>query len=334
MEENQIEQQEQLDGVNKSTQRPIFTIVVTIVAIILAFVSVVGVILYNMADDATADTFETSETTVVTEPNTQPETAETTETSAETTECTTAPVETSIPETAETIPEETVVETTHLVDILPKPTEPTTPLVPIEPKPTEPLVPIETKPSEPVEETECTEVTEPSETAEVTESTEITEMTEPDEMVETTEVTEPIESSEPTSAPETEETTPAINRNDVELLACVIYQEAGADYICDTCRRRVADVVLNRVMSPLYPNTIYGVLTQYCQYGRFYWTGVVWPASASYAGNAHAVARAYRIAEEVLSGQHSDLYGGGWIGQAEFPSGSEQIYHCGIYFGR
>lgn len=38
-----------------------------------------------------------------------------------------------------------------------------------------------------------------------------------------------------------------VDEHDVELLACVIYQEAGGDTCCDMCRRRVADVVLNRV---------------------------------------------------------------------------------------
>lgn len=119
-----------------------------------------------------------------------------------------------------------------------------------------------------------------------------------------------------------------------ELLACVIYQEAGADYVCDDCRRRVADVVLNRVMSKWFPGTIYEVLTQKSQYGRYHWTGVVWPSSSSQESEKNAVERAYRIAEEVLRGDHSELYGKGWIWQAEFPQGKEQVKCCGIYFGR
>lgn len=125
-----------------------------------------------------------------------------------------------------------------------------------------------------------------------------------------------------------------VNPDDAELLARVIYQEAGADAQCDMCRRRIADVVLNRVESDLFPNTVYGVLTQESQYGRYHWTGVIWPERASYSSEAAAVARARRIAQEVLSGQHSDLYGKGYIWQAGFTQGSEWINCCGIYFGK
>ena len=101
--------------------------------------------------------------------------------------------------------------------------------------------------------------------------------------------------------------------SDIDLLACVIYQEAGGNGSCDTCRRRIADVVLNRVDDPRFPNTIREVLTAKNQYGRYYYTGVVWPSRAKSVNEKDAVARAYRIAEEVLNGQHSELYGNGYI---------------------
>ena len=125
---------------------------------------------------------------------------------------------------------------------------------------------------------------------------------------------------------------------EVELLAKVIYQEAGADSCCDECRRMVADVVLNRVEDERFPDTIYDVLMQERQYGRYHWTGVVWPAQALYESEAHAVERARRIAEEVLRGEHSKLYGQGYIWEAEFYQGSDVVScECGgswIYFGR
>lgn len=144
---------------------------------------------------------------------------------------------------------------------------------------------------------------------------------------------------EPVIAPvvieEVEETeAPIIDPEYKELLACVIYQEAGGDAYCDECRRRVADVVLNRVEDSRFPDSIYEVLTAKNQYGRFYWTDVVWPQRAFNENEKDAVERAYRIAEEVLSGQHSDLYGNGYIWQAEFKQGKDIIYHCGHYFGR
>lgn len=132
----------------------------------------------------------------------------------------------------------------------------------------------------------------------------------------------------------TTETGPAVDPYDVELLALIIYQEAGGDAVCDDCRRRVADVVLNRVADWRFPDSIEGVITQRAQYGRLYWTGIVWPARASLREEQYAVERAYRIAEEVLSGQHSELYGEGWIYQAEFTQGETVVSCCGIYFGR
>lgn len=127
---------------------------------------------------------------------------------------------------------------------------------------------------------------------------------------------------------------PAVNQEELELLACVIYQEAGGNECCDECRRRVADVVLNRVNDPRFPNDIHSVLTAPRQYGRFSQTGVVWPSRANSPGEKLAVDRAYAISEEVLLGRHSELYGNGYIWQAEFKQGTEQLYHCGIYFGR
>lgn len=127
---------------------------------------------------------------------------------------------------------------------------------------------------------------------------------------------------------------PVVNQEDKELLARVIYQEAGGNECCDDCRRRVADVVLNRVNDPKFPNDIRSVLTAPRQYGLFYKTGVIWAERAKKPGEKEAVDRAYRIAEEVLLGQHSELYDNGYIWQAEFKQGTEQLYHCGIYFGR
>lgn len=127
---------------------------------------------------------------------------------------------------------------------------------------------------------------------------------------------------------------PPIDEHDVELLAMVIYQEAGSDYICDDCRRRVADVVLNRVNDDRFPNTIEAVLTQKDQYGVYYYTGVVWPTRAKYDGEAHAVERARQIAREVLEGNHSELYSNGYVWQAEFMQGTDGFWCCGIYFGR
>lgn len=151
-------------------------------------------------------------------------------------------------------------------------------------------------------------------------------------IIETTEtletVCEVIEESEPIEIEST------ISEEDIELLAMVIYQEAGGDDICDDCRRRVGDIVLNRVENKEFPNSIEEVLTEKRQYGEYYWTGVIWPERAKYSCEAHAVERARNIARELLEGYHSELYGNGYIWQAGFEQGSEGFWCCGIYFGR
>lgn len=128
-----------------------------------------------------------------------------------------------------------------------------------------------------------------------------------------------------------------VYEHDVELLACVIYQEAGGDTCCDMCRRRVADVVLNRVNDPRFKGTtIEEILIDgdpAPQWGLYSVTGVVWPDKASLPEEQHAVERAYRIAREVLEGQHSDLTSE-YIWCAEFSQGTDVIECDGIYFGK
>ena len=206
-----------------------------------------------------------------------------------------------------------------------------------------------------VEATECT--TAPADTVDPTvettepvkhpvdiipEETEVIPVTtEPIHIEETVPVTEPIATAppvevipEPTTAPVMEEKEEPAGMSDVEMLACVIYQEAGGNGSCDNCRKYVADIVLNRVNDPRFPNDIHSVLTAPSQYGRFHWTGVKWAERAKYDTEKEAVARAYRIAEEVLAGQHSELYGNGYIWQAGFKQGTDGFWCCGHFYGR
>lgn len=126
-------------------------------------------------------------------------------------------------------------------------------------------------------------------------------------------------------------------KEDVERLACVIYQEAGGDACCDLCRKRVADVVLNRVKDPRFKGTtIEEILIDgdpAPQWGLYSVTGVVWPEKASYPEEAEAVQRAWDTAFDVLEGNHSDLTED-YIWCAEFPQGTDVIECCGIYFGK
>lgn len=124
------------------------------------------------------------------------------------------------------------------------------------------------------------------------------------------------------------------NKAELEMLALVIYQEAGGDACSDSTRRMVGEVVLNRIDHPVYPNTMEEVLTQYGQYGRLHWTGLVWPERAKYEVERHAVERAYRIAEELLTSDYRILPGD-VLFQAEFPQGSEIVVEQeGLYFCR
>ena len=128
------------------------------------------------------------------------------------------------------------------------------------------------------------------------------------------------------------------SEDDVFCLAAVIYQEAGGDACSDETRRMVADVVMNRVFDERFPNTIREVLEDApggaLQYGRFALTGVCFPAAADAECEQHAVERAFRIANEVLDGEHSELFGEGYIWQAEFAQGSGCVWQDGICFGK
>lgn len=139
----------------------------------------------------------------------------------------------------------------------------------------------------------------------------------------------PEPTPEPSPAPE-----PELDEDKVEMLACGIYSEAGGDACSDKCRKYVGDVMLNRVNDPRFPDTLEEVLTAELQYGRWHWTGVVWPERATEPGEAAAVERAYRIARELLAGEHSEIYGAGYVWQAEFEQGTDIIVLDGIYFGR
>ena len=121
---------------------------------------------------------------------------------------------------------------------------------------------------------------------------------------------------------------------DTERLACAIYNEAGGDMCSDECRRDVGDVILNRVEDSRFPDSIEAVLTAPLQYGNFAKTGIVWPERARNPLEAEAVERAWRIAEELMAGEHGELFGQGYVWQAEFTQGSDGFWLDGIYFGR
>ena len=168
---------------------------------------------------------------------------------------------------------------------------------------------------------------------------ETTGTTEPTKETTPTE-TEPPVATEPPTEPETqptetdpEETAQTYTPEDLELLALVIYQEAGGNNYSDETRLMVGSVVMNRVKDNRFPNTIYDVLMQKGQYGLLHWTGPVWPATASHETEALAVERAYAIAERILLGERALPEDVLW--QAEFVQGTEVVaFQDGNYFCR
>ena len=152
------------------------------------------------------------------------------------------------------------------------------------------------------------------------------------------ETTQPAEAAaiatEPPAEPETEptETEPTYIDEELEMLALVIYQEAGSDACSDGTRLMVGTVVMNRIADPRFPDTMYEVLTAKRQYGMLHWTGIVWPDRANHPTEAHAVERAYAIAERILLGERAlpaDV-----IFQSEYIQGEIVAYQDGMYFCR
>ena len=118
---------------------------------------------------------------------------------------------------------------------------------------------------------------------------------------------------------------------ELDILALIVYQEAGGDKVSDDTRRLVAQVFLNRVDDSRFPDSFYEVATAERQYGRLYWTGIVWPERASSQAEAHAVERAYKIAQEVLESDEP-VCPEGVIFQAEFVQGDIYAEQDGMYF--
>lgn len=134
------------------------------------------------------------------------------------------------------------------------------------------------------------------------------------------------------AAPTIHITQPEYTAEELETLAIIIYQEAGADNIPDCIREYVGCVVLNRVEHPDFPDTIQEVATEKRQWGRLHWTGIKWPDRASLPAEAHAVERARECAKKLLEANTRPVPEN-VIWCAEFPQGSGTWLHSnGIYF--
>lgn len=118
---------------------------------------------------------------------------------------------------------------------------------------------------------------------------------------------------------------------DLFLMACAIYAEAGGNAASDETRLLVGSVILNRLANGYWGDTLREVLEAPGQYNTFSSTGVVFPARAYTEVEQEAVARAYRIAQQVLD--EGPICPPEVIWQAEFKQGKgTYLYQGGFYF--
>lgn len=115
-----------------------------------------------------------------------------------------------------------------------------------------------------------------------------------------------------------------INADELELLAHVIFAEAGSDWCEDEMLYGVGSVVLNRMASEYFPDTMYEVVYQEGQYA------CTWDGNIEKEPNE----RAYRIAEDLL--RNGSTLPPNVIFQAEFEQGDgiylkvQNMYFCYI----
>lgn len=130
--------------------------------------------------------------------------------------------------------------------------------------------------------------------------------------------------------PEPSEETKSYTEDDLYYLSAAICREAGGE--SEEIQLLVANVVINRVNSSIYPNTIYDVLTDCKQYGMMWKYGVSFPNWADQKTINHC----YAIAERILNGER--VCPENVLFQAEFEQGSgifkqfgDNFYFC--YYG-
>lgn len=146
-----------------------------------------------------------------------------------------------------------------------------------------------------------------------------------DEIIE--ETTEEI--TDDTTPPDDEtqpENSVTYSDDDLYYLAAAVCREAGGEP--EEIQLLVANVIINRVNSDLYPNTIYGVLTQRNQYGTMWRDGVSFPSWAT----DEVKEQCYSVARRILEGER--FCPENVIFQAEFQQGSGiyKYFEEGYYF--
>lgn len=141
------------------------------------------------------------------------------------------------------------------------------------------------------------------------------ETTELETMEKPTEEMQP-ETTEPAIEEVTEPSEGTKNYTDDDLyyLAAAVCREAGGE--SEEIQLLVANVIINRVNSSIYPDTIYEVLTEYKQYGTMWKYGVSFPNWA----DEKVKEQCYSVAKRILEGER--LCPENVLFQAEFKQGS------------
>lgn len=108
-----------------------------------------------------------------------------------------------------------------------------------------------------------------------------------------------------------------VNEKDVYRLAQLIYSENGIS--CDECKLLTGIVVMKRVKSKYYPNTIEGVISQRGQYA-VYINGTI---------DCKPDNSCLNIARDILKNELEKNYPDGLVYQSEFLQGSSLYFNCG-----
>lgn len=111
---------------------------------------------------------------------------------------------------------------------------------------------------------------------------------------------------------------------DLDLLSRVIYSEAGCDWIPDWVQLYVGSVVLNRVKSSIYPNSIEGVLYDPGQYPYSLYDNT---PNERAIENARQLLKNGSILPANVLGQNGDA-----TGSAIYEQYHDDILGCTIYF--
>ena len=119
----------------------------------------------------------------------------------------------------------------------------------------------------------------------------------------------------------------AYTQADLDLLSRLIYAEAGCAWIPDWVQRMVGSVVLNRVESQYYPDTIREVIYQPGQYAPTWAGSLQKTPDARTIENARYLLEHGSICPENVVGQNSIITGSG-----VYTSYYDQVLDTTIYF--